>query len=79
MTGVQTCALPIFEECGRYEAVSLDQITTRLDQIKGKQEAALDLYASEEHATDYEDLARQQIASEELGELSGLSKMSNPR
>lgn len=67
------------EECGRYEAVSLDQITTRLDQIKGKQEAALDLYASEEHATDYEDLARQQIASEELGELSGLSKMSNPR
>jgi hypothetical protein len=54
------------EECSRYEAVSLDQITSRLDQIKGKQEAALDLLASEERATDYEDLARQQLASEEL-------------
>ncbi len=54
-------------ECSQYEVVSLGQITTRLDQIKGKQEAALDLLASEEHATDYEDLARQQIASEELG------------
>jgi hypothetical protein len=60
------------EECGRYEAVSLGQITTRLDQIKGKQEAALDLHASDEHATDYEDLARQQIASEELGAYSEL-------
>lgn len=57
------------EECSRYEAVSLDQITARLDQIKGKQEASLDLLASEERATDYEDVARQQIASEELGEL----------
>jgi len=55
------------EECGNYESVSLNQITTRLDQIKGKQEAALDLLASEEHATDYEDVARQQIATEELG------------
>lgn len=56
------------EECSRYEAVSLDQITSRLDQIKGKQEASLDLYANEERATDYEALARQQIAGEELGE-----------
>jgi chromosome segregation ATPase len=57
------------EECSNYEAVSLNQITTRLDQIKGKQEAALDLYASEEHATDYEELARQELASEELTDL----------
>lgn len=57
------------EECSRYEAVSLNQITARLDQIKGKQEAALDLLASEEHATDYEELARQELASEELTEL----------
>ena len=54
------------EECSQYETVSLNQITSRLDQVKGKQEAALDLLASEEHATDYEDLARQQLASEEI-------------
>jgi len=53
-------------ECSQYETVSLDQITSRLDQIKGKQEASLDLLASEERATDYEDLARAQIATEEL-------------
>lgn len=57
------------EECSQYEAVSLNQITSRLDQIKGKQEAALDLLANEERATDYEDLARQQLASEELGDF----------
>lgn len=54
------------EECSNYEAVSLHQITSKLDQIKGKQEAALDLLAVEEHSTDYEDVARSQIASEQL-------------
>jgi len=54
------------EECSQYESVSLGQITSKLDQIKGKQEAALDLLASEERATDYEQMARSQIASEEL-------------
>lgn len=62
------------EECGRYEAVSLDQITSRLDQIKGRQEAALDLFASEEHATDYEELARQQLAGEQLVELAPVAR-----
>jgi len=57
------------EECSNYEAVSLNQITARLDQIKGKQEATLDLFANEEQATDYEDLARAQIASEELADF----------
>lgn len=67
------------EQCGQYEAVSLGQITTRLDQIKGKQEAALDLLGSEEHATDYEDLARQQIASEELDGFAELSSQLSGR
>ncbi|NOT31540.1 MAG: hypothetical protein HOP15_13920 [Planctomycetes bacterium] len=67
------------EQCGQYEAVSLGQITTRLDQIKGKQEAALDLLGNEEHATDYEDLARQQIASEELGGFAELSSQLSGR
>jgi DNA repair ATPase RecN len=62
------------DECSRYEAVSLDQITARLDQIKGKQEAALDLFASEEHATDYEEEARQQLASEELVDLAPVAR-----
>jgi chromosome segregation ATPase len=62
------------EECSRYESVSLDHITSRLDQIKGKQEAALDLLASEEHATDYEELARQQLASEELTDLAPVAQ-----
>ena len=62
------------DECSRYEAVSLDQITARLDQIKGKQEAALDLFASEEHATDYEEEARQQLASEEIVDLAPVAK-----
>jgi chromosome segregation ATPase len=57
------------EECGSYEAVSLKQITSRLDQIKGKQEAALDLLASAEDAVDYEHMARQELLGEELSEF----------
>ncbi|MSR61242.1 MAG: hypothetical protein EXS08_02175 [Planctomycetes bacterium] len=53
-------------ECSQYEAISLNQITSRLDQIKGKQEAALDMLASDENATDYEKVARQELAGEEL-------------
>ncbi len=63
------------EECSQYETVSLHQITSRLDEIKGRQEAALDLLSTEEHATDYEDLARQQLASEELSEPDALVQM----
>jgi chromosome segregation ATPase len=66
------------EECSRYEATSLDQITARLDQIKGKQEAALDLFASEESATDYEEEARQQLASEELSEFAPIEPLARP-
>ena len=54
------------EECDRYESASLEQINGKLTQIQSRQEAALDLLASEERATDYEDVARMQIASEEF-------------
>ena len=67
------------EECSRYEVVSLGQITSRLDQIKGKQEAALDLLASEERATDYEDLARQELATEELVEFAPVAQPISSR
>jgi len=54
------------EECSRYEAVSLDQITGRLDQIRSRQEAELDLLASKEQSTDYEDIARLKLSEERL-------------
>ncbi|MEM7307767.1 MAG: hypothetical protein AAF682_13895 [Planctomycetota bacterium] len=52
------------EECSRYEAVSLDQITGRLSMIRSRQEAELDILATTEAATDYEQTARLQIAAE---------------
>lgn len=54
------------DECSRYEAVSLDQISGRLSQIKGRQEAELQLLADQEEQADYEELARMQIATENL-------------
>lgn len=56
------------EECSRYEAVSLDQINGRLSHIKSRQEAELDVLANVEEEAAYEDLARMQIATEELEE-----------
>jgi chromosome segregation ATPase len=62
------------EECDRYESASLQQINGKLTQIQSKQEAALDLLASEERATDYEDVARMQIANEEFEESRALAE-----
>ena len=54
------------DECSRYEAASLDQITGRLASIRSRQEAELDLLSNAEEEHDYEDLARMQIATEAL-------------
>jgi hypothetical protein len=54
------------QECSRYEAVSLDQITGRLAEIRSRQEAELNLLASTQEQDDYEDLARLQLANEKL-------------
>jgi hypothetical protein len=54
------------DDCSRYEAASLDQITGRLASIKSRQEAELDVLANTEQQADYEDLARMQLATEEL-------------
>jgi len=59
------------EECSRYEAVSLDQITGRLAEIKSRQEAELDLLARAEEQGDYEELARLQLAGEALEAKAG--------
>lgn len=49
------------EECSRYDAVSLDQITSRLNEIRSRQEAELDLLASARAEVDYEEMARAQV------------------
>ncbi len=54
------------EECSRYESASLDQITGRLAQITSRQEAELDVLSTAERASDYEGMARLEIAGEEL-------------
>lgn len=54
------------EECTRYEAISLDQITGRLAQITSRQEAELDVLSNIEPSTDYEDMARLEIANQEF-------------
>ena len=54
------------ENCSRYEAISLDQLNGRLSQLRSQQEAELDTLANQEHASDYEGLARQQLQTEQL-------------
>lgn len=54
------------QECSRYEAVSLDQISGRLAEIRSRQEAELEYLASEQRQGDYEDMARMQLAHEAL-------------
>jgi chromosome segregation ATPase len=54
-----------FQECSSYEAVSLDQISGRLSQIRSRQEAELDMLSTTEDATDYENAARRELAAEE--------------
>ena len=52
------------QECNRYEAVSLDQITGRLASIRSRQEAELDLLSRTQSVETYEDVARMQLAAE---------------
>ena len=55
-----------FSECSAYEATSLDNVTNRLASIRSRQEAELDVLAKSEERATYEDLARMQIAQEDL-------------
>jgi chromosome segregation ATPase len=54
------------EECSRYEAVSLDQVSNRLAEIRSRQEAELDAIAQATPEGDYEELAKMQLAEEAL-------------
>ena len=53
-----------FQDCNRYEAVSLDQITGRLNEIRTRQEAEIDTLTNGQGQGDYEDMARLQLAEE---------------
>ena len=62
------------DECTRYDSVSLDQITGRLAQITSRQEAELDVLSNAEAGADYEDMARLEIANEELEARTAVSQ-----
>lgn len=54
------------EECSRYDAVSLEQITNRLSEIRSRQEAELDMLSTSRAEADYEDLARSELRGEDF-------------
>lgn len=56
------------EECSRYDAVSLDNLTSRLSEIKSRQEAELDVLANTGRQVGYEDRARMEILEENNSE-----------
>ncbi len=69
-----------FQECSRYEAVSLDQITGRLQEIRSRQEAELQVLATHQEQGDYEEMARLQLAEEALeARNSGYDNMLDAR
>ena len=49
------------EECSRYDAISLDQLTSRLAEVRSRQEAELEFLSTRRADTDYEDMARMQL------------------
>lgn len=54
------------EECSRYDAISLDLLTSRLSEIKSRQEAELDFLSNSSREVGYEDQARLQLRAEEV-------------
>ena len=54
------------EECSRYDIGGLDQITSRLSEIRSRQEAELDLLSGPQEKDDHESLARIQPSAESI-------------
>lgn len=52
------------EQYGKFESVSLDQITTRMEKIRAEQEARLQALSNHTKTTDYEKKARIQLENE---------------
>jgi len=51
------------DECSRYDGVSLDHLTSRLDEVRKIQSVELDILANSQKQMDYEDMARMQLKS----------------
>ncbi|MFT5052379.1 MAG: chromosome segregation ATPase [Chlamydiales bacterium] len=49
------------DNCSRYDASSLDQLTGRLAEVRSRQEAELDLLANRQQQSDYEQMARFEV------------------
>lgn len=52
------------DELSRFEVVSLDQMVSRLSEMRSRQEAELEMLASDRRRTDYESLARMELGNE---------------
>jgi chromosome segregation ATPase len=52
------------DEMSRYECVSLDQMVARLDEVRARQQAELDLLTGDTQRVEYEDVARMQLNTE---------------
>jgi len=52
------------EECSRYEVASLDQMVSRLAEVRARQQAELDVLTTDRERVEYEDVARMQLDSE---------------
>ncbi len=53
------------EECSRYEVASLDQMVSKLAEVRARQQAELDVLTGQDSATNYEEIARMEIGSQE--------------
>jgi len=49
------------DDCSRYDASSLDQLTGRLAEVRSRQEAELDVLANRQQQVDYEQMARFEV------------------
>ena len=52
------------DEQTRYEATSLESLTGRLSEVRSRQEAELEILASDQRQVSYEDMARMQLEDE---------------
>lgn len=56
------------DEMSRFEVGSVDQLVSRLSELRSRQEAELELLATDQRRTDYESMARMEIEQEARGD-----------
>lgn len=59
------------EECGRFDVVSLDQVTAKLSQLRQRQEAQLDVLANQPRKGGYEETARLELEAQRTPRVVG--------